>query len=115
MHVLEIKRTLFLVALAVVLVVPGCGKGSSNSGGSNNNGGGNPPPGQTSPGWSPIVQLGVNTGYVDVNNRNAVRTLAGVVYLVSIDTPNTSNSGGQVQIFKGSPAGSPTSFALMDP
>ncbi len=112
MHVVEKKGMLLLVVLAVQLIIAGCG--SKNSGGNNNGGGGNPPPGQTSPAWDPIVQLGANTGYVDVNNRNAVRTSAGVVYLVSINTPHTANSGGQVQIFKGSPAGSPTSFALMD-
>ena len=111
----DIKRMLFLIALWFVLIVPGCSGGGGSGSNNNSNGGGNPPPqGQTSPMWNPVVQLGANTGYVDINNRNAVRTSAGVVYLVSINTPQTSNSGGQVQIFKGATSGSPTSFALMD-
>src|SRR6476646_5337619 len=63
--------------------------------------------------WSPIVTVG--PGYVDCYTRQVVRTSADVVYVV---TNASGFSGGtapaSVRVYKGSPAGNPTSFAEMD-
>src|SRR5262249_34466721 len=68
---------------------------------------------QNSQSWSPIVTVG--PGYVDCYTRQVVRTSADVVYVVA----NASGfSGGtapaSIRVYKGSPAGNPTSFAEMD-
>src|SRR5262245_7917664 len=63
--------------------------------------------------WSPIGTVG--PGYVDCYTRQVVRTSADVVYVV---TNASGFSGGtapaSVRVYKGSPAGNPTSFAEMD-
>lgn len=63
--------------------------------------------------WSPIVQVG--PGYVDCYTRQVVRTSGNVVYVV---TNASGFSGGtalsSVRMYKGSPAGNPTSFLEVD-
>lgn len=63
--------------------------------------------------WSPIVLVG--PGYVDCYTRQVVRTSADVVYVI---TNASGFSGGtavaSVRVYKGSPAGNPTSFGEMD-
>jgi len=63
--------------------------------------------------FSPIVPVG--SGYVDSNTRQVVRTAGDVVYVVA----NASGFDGgtlpsSVRVYKGSPAGNPTSFAEVD-
>lgn len=63
--------------------------------------------------WSPIVTVG--PGYVDCYTRQVVRTSADVVYVI---TNASGFSGGtlpsSIRVYKGSPAGNPTSFAEVD-
>lgn len=63
--------------------------------------------------FSPIVTVG--PGYVDCYTRQVVRTAGDVVYVVL----NASGFDGgtapsSVRVYKGSPAGNPTSFTEMD-
>lgn len=63
--------------------------------------------------FSPIVMVG--PGYVDCYTRQVVRTSGDIVYVVL----NASGFDGgtavsSVRVYKGSPAGNPTSFAEMD-
>ncbi|HET6935164.1 MAG TPA: hypothetical protein VFI72_10015, partial [Candidatus Angelobacter sp.] len=63
--------------------------------------------------WSPIVTVG--PGYVDCYTRQVVRTSGDVVYVIT----NASGFDGgtapsSVRVYKGSPAGNPTSFTEMD-
>ena len=64
--------------------------------------------------FSPIVQLAVDTGYPDTNSRQVVRTAAGVVYIVVPAQSGNTNPGGDIHVYKGSPAGNPTPFAEVD-
>jgi hypothetical protein len=63
--------------------------------------------------WSPIVRVG--PGYVDCFARQVVRTSSDVVYVI---TNASGFSGGtlpsSIRVYKGSPAGNPTSFAEVD-
>lgn len=63
--------------------------------------------------WSPIVKVG--PGYVDCYTRQVVRTSGDVVYIV---TNASGFSGGtalsSVRMYKGNPAGNPTSFVELD-
>src|SRR5262245_28190096 len=63
--------------------------------------------------WSPIVKVG--PGYVDCFARQVVRTSSDVVYVI---TNASGFSGGtlasSIRVYKGSPAGNPTSFAEVD-
>jgi hypothetical protein len=63
--------------------------------------------------WSPIVKVG--PGYVDCFARQVVRTSSDVVYVI---TNASGFSGGtlpsSIRVYKGSPAGNPTTFAEVD-
>jgi hypothetical protein len=63
--------------------------------------------------WDPIVLVG--PGYVDCYTRQVVRTSADVVYVITNASGFTGGTApASVRVYKGSPAGNPTSFAEMD-
>ncbi|MGH9970669.1 MAG: hypothetical protein ACREBG_23160 [Pyrinomonadaceae bacterium] len=61
------------------------------------------------PTWSSIVDVG--PGYSDTNTRQVVRTSGGVVYVVVIAAVLNGSGASSIRMYKGSPAGNPTSFA----
>jgi hypothetical protein len=65
--------------------------------------------------WDPIITVG--QGYTDHHVRQVVRTAGSVVYVVTNCSPADSAGNGNsfVAIYRGSPAGRPTSFTEMDP
>lgn len=63
--------------------------------------------------WSPIVTVG--PGYVDCYTRQVVRTSADVVYVITNASGFTGGTlPSSIRVYKGSPAGNPTSFAEVD-
>jgi hypothetical protein len=63
--------------------------------------------------WNPIVTVG--PGYVDDYARQVVRTSSGVVYIVTNASLWPEQSGASsLRMYKGSPAGTPTTFTEVD-
>src|SRR4051794_38654787 len=63
--------------------------------------------------WDPIVTVG--PGYVDDYARMVVRTSSGLVYiLANASLGPEQNGASSLRMYKGSPAGSPTTFTEVD-